>query len=807
MIRTRATLLALGLFILAVSCGGANTNNNGDTGCPNGQCESDGTGDVGLEDAGFDNRDDLADTAQEDLADTGNTDVSCDECADGQVKCDGEGKYRICEQRNGCWRWSSKAICPVETPTCACAGANEEVCDPDGEACVCVPDCQDKECGIDGCGHYCGTGPNLGCELGVNCIDGTCGGECVSECTEGSTICNGIKVVDCVDINAGVQGAEPCWRYSSVNDCPTNQICQFDECTCVNAQCGDTCCESVTSVCFQNTCCDPQCGEGENTKECGSDMCGGSCGTCPVDRPVCDSDGFCITEGECLSACEPGEQLCQGKLGYLKCQLVAGTTGCYQWSAIAFACPNSTSCDSADNTCKCMPSCTGKECGSDGCGGSCGSCDQPLVCNTSGICACNCDGFPENKVCDLDANKTYKNSCEATCAGAINITKGECPTCIDFCTEDELVPQVICGTDFNTYQNFCELRCAIGSAACVDFLNCPQIQYPGACQPDICEGCPVKYNPVCGSDNETYYNKCDLLMCAPQGTGVKCAGECMTDPSCSTCGSSCEPVCGIVTSASGNPIHKTFPNTCAMTCAGGTLLESGPCCYECGEFDEYVCSDDFLAFKNECYMTCKADPEDYPAKLYTIPLNLDGTPFIDVCEVCKCDLSPDNYEPVCGENFESYYNACALDCVDAVLRCEGECSFENCPCPPQTGGLAIATEETSPANPNDLLNRGVCGADGRTYGNECSAKFFGTTVDKQTWCESCALECAGAGYNPVCCEDGVTYPNLCIPQKCNDLLLPANCKKGKCCEADADCNDNDAETVDQCNTEGVCENL
>jgi len=70
--------------------------------------------------------------------------------------------------------------------------------------------------------------------------------------------------------------------------------------------------------------CQPNC----NGKECGPDHCGGSCGECPPDKPVCVGH-------TCMVGCEPN--------------------------------------------------CTDRECGNDGCGGSCGWCPHCLACY-SGYC-------------------------------------------------------------------------------------------------------------------------------------------------------------------------------------------------------------------------------------------------------------------------------------------------------------------------------------------------------------------------------------------------------------------------------------
>ncbi len=73
----------------------------------------------------------------------------------------------------------------------------------------------------------------------------------------------------------------------------------------------------------------------------------------------------------------------------------------------------------------CTPSCNGKQCGSDGCGGSCGTCSAGTTCNASGTCdanACvpNCNG----KTCGDDG-------CGGSC--------GTCPTPPpgDACPEQE----------------------------------------------------------------------------------------------------------------------------------------------------------------------------------------------------------------------------------------------------------------------------------------------------------------------------------------------------------------------------------
>eukprot|EP01129_Flabellula_baltica_P008673 TRINITY_DN3474_c0_g1_i1.p1 TRINITY_DN3474_c0_g1~~TRINITY_DN3474_c0_g1_i1.p1 ORF type:complete len:925 (-),score=184.87 TRINITY_DN3474_c0_g1_i1:1550-4282(-) len=85
--------------------------------------------------------------------------------------------------------------------------------------------------------------------------------------------------------------------------------------------------QSKTSKCYKSDTCTPSC----SGKSCGSDGCGGACGTC------------------------------------------SGSTVC-----------NNGQCE----TTSCTPRCSGRNCGSDGCGGSCGTCSNGQTCS-SGTCKTN----------------------------------------------------------------------------------------------------------------------------------------------------------------------------------------------------------------------------------------------------------------------------------------------------------------------------------------------------------------------------------------------------------------------------------
>jgi len=100
-----------------------------------------------------------------------------------------------------------------------------------------------------------------------------------------------------------------------------------------------------------------------------------SYGRCPAP---CAAGESCTEQGECKKACTPscGDKQC-------------GDDGC---GGSCGSCPSASIC-SAAGQCErqCTPSCDGRQCGDDGCGGSCGSCGDGQQC-TGGACgAVGCD--------------------------------------------------------------------------------------------------------------------------------------------------------------------------------------------------------------------------------------------------------------------------------------------------------------------------------------------------------------------------------------------------------------------------------
>jgi Cys-rich repeat protein len=223
---------------------------------------------------------------------------------------------------------------------------------------------------------------------------------CGCGCNAGGTDCE-----DCTDL--------PC---QSNSDCPTGWTCNLGTNKCEQQGCSsDLDCPAgffcnASNVCERETCV-PNC----TGKCCGDNGCGGTCPNACVPGEVCDL-------GTCT--CKPDVQ----------CTSNAD-------------CPSGYYCDLTINECveeTCVPNCTGKCCGDDGCGSTCpNSCPGGMTCNMT-TCACE-------QYCTSDSHCPTMHCCrEGNCVPA---------ACSNMQCGYDYVCEFSCGTcpagttcDYQTYQ-------------------------------------------------------------------------------------------------------------------------------------------------------------------------------------------------------------------------------------------------------------------------------------------------------------------------------------------------------------------
>ncbi|MBN2498801.1 MAG: hypothetical protein JXR96_29690 [Deltaproteobacteria bacterium] len=406
------------------------------------------------------------------------------------------------------------------------------------------------------------------CKHGRICVDGRCQDESArcqtdADCNAGETCFGGLCTVcdqdgdgvlgaqchggDCDDGNGGVHpGADELCGDDLDNDCDgVTDPASLCDARCAGVTCPDGyACDPDTGDCVPI--CTPRCAG----RECGPDGCGGSCGTCQTGER-CNGDGQCVSG--CVDRCQAGEKACAGN-AVVEC-VDTDNDGCVEWGTPS-PCADGQTC--RDGRCtSCVPDCVGRECGPDGCGGSCGTCPSDQRCDqTSGQCVGGCTDecfWGESRCVDPFSYQECGDWDEDPCTEF-----GEVYRCPD---------DAPCDPETGYCLVTCEDECWWGESYCVDemgYVECgpwdgdpclefgPRLECP---EGSFCDWNTGRCDGACEDEcwwgesyclDEWLYVECadwDGDGCAEFGQPMECPPDAPCDPMIGRCYDSCWDEC------------------------------------------------------------------------------------------------------------------------------------------------------------------------------------------------------------------------------------------------------------------------
>ena len=323
------------------------------------------------------------------------------------------------------------------------------------------------------------------------------------------------------------------------------------------------------------------------------------------------------------------------------------------------------------------------------------------------------------------------------------------------CPCDETVEFWVCGVDGKDYKNDQCAKCAICKD---DPFTCVGCTGEKACNPK---------DPLGPDGWIKQKDKCEVCIC---DDAAECERLILQFP--------CGPFC--------DEQQQTWQTPCEMKKAYGcnpdfdeNIETYGPCkappCEGCeGQPENPVCGSDGETYPNYCTLaTCPKQAGvtlSYPghclnaqfcSQCASLPkaavCGSDGVTYANECAATTClgkgvayagpccvECKPDG-PGVCGADLKTYPNDCVLLCLGVQKLYDGPCT---CPC--------------------DLSGPEVCGSDGKTHPNQCWLDCLQLKKLFDGPCPECPT--CPRTFDPACGGDNKTYPNECWLQ-CQGAVL------------------------------------
>ena len=480
-------------------------------------------------------------------------------------------------------------------------------------------------------------------------------------------------------------------------------------------------------------------------------------------------DGPLLVVGE-ASAATPSDEgpdgacpACAPTCGEREC----GPDGC---GGTCGECPVGRRCTASGLCGPCSPECESRVCGSDGCGGTCGECASPRTCGVTGRCDGPCSPLCEGRECGPDG-------CGGVCGGCVvgevcEEEAGRCDPCEPRCDSTACVADGcggVCGGD-------CQSGMACFAAGATPACVAP-------CSP---EAALCADGSVCAPGFESGTGACAPGGTAAPGAACEAPFDCERGFVCvgGVCRAACEPA-------------AAFP-----VCPGGTACEAQagasygvcvPCVVACtDETFSLSCEPDAAGITaHNCQQTQICNEETCRTTYYACDFLFPASGFYHRVELVDCELLESWKDGLCTHTRQY--------CIgDRFLRCgsyaaEFEPSIESCgaalwscaedaACDRGVGCVPLAMR------PDTCFIDGDCRWPGWFEGAE--------DLSPGTSCRVCVPE-----------QDPWALTELPDGTPCRDAdpcTAADSCAAGACVGTPYDCDDALGCTVDTCDGEGGC---